>query len=250
LAYSFASADKQQQLIQIFSIAATNINQRVANPNKRKVFARTLFGVSESLAIEEWARQNFRQMTACPTQDELFSVVWEALLQHIRHRTFTRITPASSLKSLATQWIQGAPFHALLKILTAANARIDTGLRPRKPQLDHVVDICENAFAYDGMLVIGAVTELTRLHFPQNKALLESLQTLQKRLKYGLATPAAIALYEIGFADRVLASDLATVVGAVESRAAAKQAIRHHEGAIREVLPQYPSYFSDILRTL
>jgi len=100
------------------------------------------------------------------------------------------------------------------------------------------------------MLVLGAVTELTRLHFPQNKALLASLQILQKRLKYGLATPAAIALYELGFADRVLASELAGVVGAVESRAAAKEAIHHHEGAIRQALSQYPSYFSDILRTL
>ena len=180
---------------------------------------------------------------AHPTQDDLFSVVWEALLQHIRHRTFTRITPAASLKSLATQWIQGAPFHALLKILTAAKARIGTGPRPRKPQLDHVVDICENAFAYDGMLVLGAVTELTRLHFPHNKVLLDDLQILQKRLKYGLARTAAIALYELGFADRVLASELAPVVGAVESRAAAKQAIHHHEDAIREVLPQYPPTF-------
>jgi superfamily II DNA/RNA helicase len=250
LAHSLASEDKQQQLTQIFLIAAANINQRVPSPNRRKVFARMLFGVSESLAIEEWVRQNFKQMTACPTQDDLFSVVWEALLQHIRHRTFTRITPAASLKSLATQWIQGAPFHALLKILTAAKARIGTGPRPRKPQLDHVVDICENAFAYDGMLVLGAVTELTRLHFPHNKALLDDLQILQKRLKYGLARTAAIALYELGFADRVLASELAAVVGPVESRAAARQAIRHHEGAIRQALAQYPSYFSDILRTL
>jgi hypothetical protein len=113
-----------------------------------------------------------------------------------------------------------------------------------------VVDICENAFAYDGMLVLGAVTELTRLHFPHNKALLDDLQILQKRLKYGLARTAAIALYELGFADRVLASELAAVVGPVESRAAARQAIRHHEGAIRQALAQYPSYFSDILRTL
>jgi len=100
------------------------------------------------------------------------------------------------------------------------------------------------------MLVLGAVTELTRLHFPHNKALLDDLQILQKRLKYGLARTAAIALYELGFADRVLASELAAVVGPVESRAAARQAIRHHEGAIRQALAQYPSYFSDILRTL
>ena len=250
LAYSLASENKQQQLIQIFLFAAANINQRVANPNRRKLFARMLFGVAESLAIEEWVRHNFKQMTACRTQAELFSVLWAVLLQHTRSRTFARTNPTASLETLAAQWIEGAPFHHLLNTLKAANARIGTGLRPRKPQLDHVVDICENAFAYDGMLILGAVTELTRLHFPHNKALLEDLQILQKRLKYGVATRAAITLHELGFADRALASELAPLVGAVGSRAAARQAIRHHENAIRQALAQYPSYFSDILRTL
>lgn len=100
----------------------------------------------------------------------------------------------------------------------------------------HAYSIFENAFAYDGMLILGAVSELTGLHFPHNEALLEDLQVLQKRLKYGLATRAAVALYELGFADRAIAGELAPVVGPVKTRTAAKQAIRQDEAAIRQIL--------------
>ncbi len=55
------------------------------------------------------------------------------------------------------------------------------------------VDICENALSYDGMLAAGAVTEICGLLRPGAETILENLQKLQKRLKYGLPSFAAIA---------------------------------------------------------
>ena len=37
------------------------------------------------------------------------------------------------------------------------------GTQLRKYRIENIVDICENVFAYDGTLVIGAITEFVNI---------------------------------------------------------------------------------------
>lgn len=69
------------------------------------------------------------------------------------------------------------------------------------------------------------------------------LQTLQKRFKYGLPSDVSILLYEAGFADRPLVSDLAVVVPEISSRAQLQAAMRRSREAVEDVLGNYPQYF-------
>src|SRR5690606_21183741 len=87
------------------------------------------------------------------------------------------------------------------------------GTRRREFKIDHVVDVCEEALAYDGALVIGAVCEfIDTLDEGDTIELINRLQLSQKRLKYGLPTETTIALYELGFSDRVISQDLAVTL--------------------------------------
>lgn len=59
------------------------------------------------------------------------------------------------------------------------------GTRRREFKIDHVVDVCEGALAYDGALVIGAVSEfIETLDKDGTGDLINRLQLFQKRLKY------------------------------------------------------------------
>ena len=64
------------------------------------------------------------------------------------------------------------------------------------------------------------------------------------------ALGAAILLYELGFADRCLASHLLGVIGECGSGADALVAMSAMAPEVLEVLGQYPSYFMGVLEQL
>jgi POLQ-like helicase len=149
---------------------------------------------------------------------------------------------------VATGWIEGQPFYALYRILSEANAKFGR----RNFKIENVVDLCENALAYEGTLVLGAVIEIIGFTYSQDKTLLiRNLQQLQKKLKYGLALPSAISLYEVGFADRVISTELSSILSITPlGRADLINAIRLRGLQFREVLDRYPSYYTEKLNDL
>ena len=248
LAYHLAEEEKRDHLIELFKLLAKNIGKRVSEANRRKVFGKTLYGVRDSIAVENWVNQNIEQIEACGTQEDLFALLWPVLAQNIRNSTFRRCNPSEVLKDLALGWIEGRPFHELFTILTEANVRFGAGEKAHHPQIEHVVDICENALAYDGMLAVGAVTEVFGLLRPNAETVLDNLWKLQKRLKYGLPSSLPITIYELGFADRVVSMELSSTVEL--STARRKSVIREiskNKKEIKKMLKKYPTYFSNVL---
>ncbi len=65
--------------------------------------------------------------------------------------------------------------------------RFGEGSRPRRPHIDHVMDICENALAFGGVLGLAAVCECCGME-SIDQAFIDRITALQKRLKYGLAS--------------------------------------------------------------
>ncbi len=45
-----------------------------------------------------------------------------------------------------------------------------------------------------------------------NGSIITNLQELQKRMKYGLPSASSIALYELGFSDRVIALEIDSII--------------------------------------
>lgn len=251
LAYHLAEGDTRKHIIEVFNLLGKNIAKNVPESTRRKVFGKTLYGVRDSIAIEHWVKQNIGQIVSCGTQGDMLSTLWPVLAQNIANPTFKRCDPPEVLRDLAAGWIQGLPFHELFTILLRACVRFGTGSRARYPQIEHVVDICENALAYDGMLAVGAVTEICGLLRPEDENTLENLQKLQKRLKYGIESPLSIALYELGFADRVVSLELSSAVKISKlTRKSVIQAIKKNKKDVRKILEKYPAYFSNVLNNI
>lgn len=247
LAHYLADEKDREHLIQLFKMLAVNISQKVSEPSRRVVFGRTLYGLRDSIEIEDWVKQNIDDISSCDSQEDMLSILWPALSKHIRNATFRKCNPASVLISIALEWIQGTPFYQLFEIMKKAGARIGEGDRHRQLLIEHVVDICENAVAFDGMLALGAITEVYGLMRPKNKATLKQLNKLQKRLKYGLASSSAIFFYEIGFSDRVISTELsATLKIHSYKRETALIEIKQQKNEVRACLKQYPIYFMHV----
>jgi POLQ-like helicase len=244
LAHHLASAEQRGQLIQLFELLAANVTARAGDADKRRAYGRTLFGVGDAVALEKWVADNLQHIAGCDDDDELFGVVWPCIAARIENDTFKKWRPIETTEAFARRWITGESFGALHDSMTAANVRIGLGAKPRKPKIEHVVEMGENAFGFDGAHVLGAITELYGLLNPDaEETRVPLLQKLQKRLKYGLPSGPSILLYEAGFSDRPLALDLAQIVPEISSRTEMGPAMRQERESVEAVLTRYPQYF-------
>ncbi|MBZ0188686.1 MAG: hypothetical protein K8F91_20740 [Candidatus Obscuribacterales bacterium] len=63
------------------------------------------------------------------------------------------------------------------------------------------------------------------------------LEVLQKRIKYGLPNEACCSIYELGFADRVIAQDLANKLDLTdETRKHVKRSIKRERNLVAKTL--------------
>lgn len=126
------------------------------------------------------------------------------------------------------------------------------GTRRREFKIDHVVDVCEGTLAYDAALVVGAVCEfIETLDQDGTGEPINRLQLFQKRLKYGLPTETTIALYELGFSDRVISQDLAASLSlAATQKKDLVEVLRQDRDGARAVMEKYPSYFQERMNDL
>ena len=176
----------------------------------------------------------------------------DRLTQHINSGVFTKFDKPEVLKEIAHGWISGKPFSDLLKIIRKRKAKMIWGTRRREFKINHVVEVCEGALAYDGALVVGAVSEfIETLDQDGTEDLINRLQIFQKRLKYGLPTETTIALYELGISDRVISQDLATSLNLTASQKTdLVKALKQDRDVATAVMEKYPSYFQDRMNEL
>lgn len=238
---------EQQQLLRLFEMLAANIAAKVPEPDRRRVFARTLFGVRDAISVEKWVIKNAEKLIEADSADVLFELIWPVVARHAQNANFRRCTEADALGDVARGWLNGESFFQLLEILNTWGARFGLGKKPRNPTIDHVVDICENALAFDGMLTLGAVAEMFEHLYPEEEAVAGNLRMLQKRIKYGVKEPEQVLAYELGFSDRVVAMEVAELLDGAISLEGARQELREERADLEAMMQKYPSYFHEIV---
>ena len=115
---------------------------------------------------------------------------------------------------MVKKWISGCSFSEIYQFSKIKGCQLRAGTQLRKIKIENIVDIFEGGIAYDSALFVSTLAEFTNLLEQNDKfKLFNKLQIFQKHLKYGLPSETAITLYEMGFADRVIAQDLALSLG-------------------------------------
>lgn len=196
LAYFLADETKREHIRELFKLLAGNISQNIIDPGRRKVYGRTLYGVQDSQKVDDWVQAHIGKLLSTSTDDEILDVIWPMMSKNIYNVVFNKCDKPAVIEEIAREWIQGKPFHELLGTLRKGEAKLIWGTKRRKFKIDHIVDICEGGLAYDGTLLIGALSEFVELvKQEETSELINRLQLLQKRIKYGLPKEEAIILY-------------------------------------------------------
>lgn len=247
LAFFLADDQKKEHIRELFQLLAGNISANITDPARRKIYGRTLYGIQDAQAIEGWVQTNADSLLSIVDETDALDLAWPLLTRHINSGVFTKFDKSEVLKEIAHGWISGKPFSDLLKIIRKRKAKMIWGTRRREFKIDHVVDVCEGTLAYDGALIVGAACEfIETLDQDGTGDLINRLQLFQKRLKYGLPTETIIALYELGFSDRVISQDLAASLNlAATQKKDLVEALKQDRDGARAVMEKYPSYFQE-----
>ncbi|MCP5162661.1 MAG: DEAD/DEAH box helicase [Hahellaceae bacterium] len=247
LAYFLADDEKREQIQELFKLLAENISINITDVNRRKAFGKTLYGVNDAKAIEGWVQDNADELIAAQEGDEVLDLVWPLITGHVHNKAFVKFDKKDVLKEITKNWISGVPFHELFRIAATNKCKLGKGRKPRKVKIENIIDICEGGLAYDGSLLVSALCEFIEMLDREGAgAPINRLQIFQKRMKYGLPTETTIALYELGFSDRVIAQDLAASLNlAATQKKDLVNALKQNQTEVDLIMTKYPSYFKE-----
>lgn len=250
LAYHISDDEKRQQLIDLFRILANNVFEKVPSSEKRLSYGRTLLGVEDLIQIEAWTLENLDSLLKSVNLEELLVNIWPILYQKAPNN-IKKLTPSKFAIILTQMWIKGESFFNLFGNLQE-EVKYKAGNQLRKLNQEHIIDICQNCFSFGVTLVVGALSEIIKqINDEAYNDLLDDLSLLHKMIKYGLPSQLAIAFYEIGFADRIVANDLANVFDDFSYyRSDIKDQLKLEKHKAFDILSKYPSYFENVLKTI
>ena len=256
LAYSIANDDEKAQLIRAFNIVATNVNQ--IEPKLRVVFGRALLGIEELNIIKGWLTENIEALELQPSIFSTLAIIWPILKKLLPDSAMLKLTfnDSSRLKfrdndsalALANWWCSGKSYSWICRVCKKLEIQYIAGSQKREMSIEKVVEICDNSFGYDCMLIVGAIADLTEQLFGIEE-LSQNLRFLQSSLKLGLDSELAVWLYSQGLADRVVARDVASRITTVTDEPVYlnQQLLQRARKEIEDTLSIYPSIFMNSL---
>lgn len=255
-AYALGTTEEKRQLEEAFSEVDKHIDQKVPDVKEQARYGRTLLGVSISLEVDRWVLSKLGELRGCASENDLLTTLWPMFRDRVSEKLFREVEPANAIQKLADGWIAGKPFYVLLDELSGCRATYPYGPKQRRKfTIDMVVDLCEGGFGFQLTLLLAAVAEALSVHLAVDKEerdrLVALMNSLQKRLKYGLPTASAVAIYEVGFAERVVAQAVDAATGAqATSTASARRLLRSSAHQVGPVIEQFPAYFQAVYARL
>ncbi len=254
LAYYLADDEQKKNLRELFAVLSANIRQKVSNERKIQGYGRTLLGLQDALAVEDWLRENVGRLEGASEPSELLESLWDLFEKFVQTGPLTKLDSREATKQMAQEWLKGAPFGELHARALKSGLQIHWGKKGKKRrlQVEHVVEFCEKSLGFEASLLVGAVCETySAWDVEEESELVGDLLRFQKQLKYGLADSASISIYELGFSERVVAQELARGLGLVgATREGVRRALKDRADEASAILSLFPSYFQHQLERL
>lgn len=243
LAYHLADETKKQDLVRLFAMVAEYIEKGQPNPVIQATFGKTLLGLADSEKIMLWTTENAQQLVDAGSTDALLQLLWP-LIMDVLSDSFSCYVPDTGIFRIVQSWIAGDSYAEIFATWVSEGGAIRFGEKTRKSKMEDIVELCDNVIGYQSTLVIAAVAEhVSGLSVDGAADCVLILGTLQKQVKYGISDVDEIAIYEMGFADRVVAQALRPIIASATGRTI-RGRLRTSANATSETLKRFPKYFS------
>lgn len=244
LAYFLSNETKKEELKEAFSHMANRVLK--IPQEKYSYYGKALLGVSQLQIIEIWLDDNWLNLQSLGDQEDILDLCWPLIKQLSNNKAFSKIKPESTLVGFAKSWIAGKNYKELLTYLQQLQAYYQAGSQQRALKMDHIVGLADGALSFDSMLIIGAIADIFEGR-GLDRGVLESIHTLQTRLKIGLSSDLEVWLYSKGYVDREICKILAMSLQqeGVPLEGFDYNILDAHSQLVNVVLSEFPSYFSE-----
>ncbi|MET4841521.1 helicase [Bradyrhizobium japonicum] len=245
LAHYLADEAQRTQIEAVFQAIAERLLQGAATEELRATLRRSPLAPTTINTLKAWLESHRATLIQSISAGTLPAAVSAVVLQYNRSNTITSLSDQTVMPLVIESWISGASFENIFQLLIERNVRI--GGNNRYPTVEDAVAICESGLGYEGAMILATIADLAE---DDESELPEVLALSQRQMKCGLYSLAALGFFEAGFADRVVAQTLAEVFPNVVDRQSARLTARNAPAQLREVIAQYPAYFTSVLEEL
>lgn len=245
LAHYLANEGRQAQIEALFRAVAGILLQGAATEELRTTLRRSPLAPTTINGLKAWLNTNRVALVQAHADGNLLASGSAVVLQYNRSSTITALSDQTVVALIAEKWIGGSAFDIILQILVERDIRL--GGNNRYPTVEDAVAICESGLGYEGAMIVATIADLIE---EDEGELPGAVALLQRQMKSGLPSIAALAFFEAGFADRVVAQAMAAAFPTVSDRQSARLAARNAAEQAREILARYPAYFISILDEL
>jgi superfamily II DNA/RNA helicase len=242
LAHYLADEERRTQIETVFRTIAERILQGAATEELRATLRRSPLAPTTVNTLKTWLEANRATLVQSLTSGTLLATMSVVVLQYNRSNSITPLSDQTVMPLVIESWVNGAPFNAIVQLLVERNIRI--GGNNRYPTVEDAVAICESGLGYEGAMILATIADLAE---GDEGELPGALTLLQRQMKSGLTSLAALGFFEAGFADRVVAQAMAEAFPYVVDRQSARLATRSGTAQAREIIGQYPAYFTSVL---
>ena len=235
-----------------FAYVWSDIEGRGLTDEVRERYGRSLLGVVLSQDVDAWVTKNLFELGLSSSPVELLTEVWPFLDSSPITEKLRRLEPPVARKALVEKWLLGDSFKEILAAVKFSGGYIRQGQQKRLVTTDAIVGFCQNELAFQACLLLNAIAAAyDAIHVGDATDVVDYFDELGKLMKYGLPTEEAAAVYESGFADRVLCQKIAALLPPKTiGQGLVKTHLRLNANSINGLLEGYPSYFKTVMTSV
>ncbi|MFM0142444.1 DEAD/DEAH box helicase [Paraburkholderia sp. RL18-085-BIA-A] len=252
LAFHLGDEVKKAGIVELFAQLSAYVNSLEPEPARQAAFAKTLLSARDARKIADWVSQHAEELYVLESSSDWLNAIWPLISELSDSLFFHTVAPSGLGHEIAAMWLDGKPYHSILKHVVDAKGTRPWGEKKRRRLSDDdVLDFLEKTLAFECSLLLSAVAQFLFGESTFQNPLAKPLNLFLKAFKYGLPDNLAIACYESGFPDRVIAQELRdTLVLNGYQLDYVGPAIKTQRESFEEVLQRYPSYFSTAFESL
>ncbi len=241
LAYKMSDEKNREVLVELFRVVWQKASQ--ISHEKRKIYAKAMSELDVLNIIDNFLKNHSEMYDSSVFCEEewiknLIIIADECF--GLNHK-FNKLGSQERLTILQA-WVNGETYQY---IMNATNLK-----------LDGIMKVC-NKMSYSFNLLLSSILELIPQYRTDDKtdevwgAFISDIQLFQKRVRYGLKKASDIAAYEFGYADRIIAKDIGSIIDAQQNMTKEedyKDIIKVRSKEIKERLDLYPNYFREVVQ--
>lgn len=255
LAESVATETEKEELKTLFGKICEYVSNTLQDEDSKRNFARSMISCEAYLELQkDVSSKNIDEFS----DDELLDFVVRMIIKYSSPRQLHKIVKIEDAVEIANMWMKGDEYYIIQCIADLCDYKIVRKNREAVVSVEEIASICDGDFGYTASIIINSICEILKSNDTIDEEneedycleIVEKLQKLSQRLKYGLPEQTDIYVYELGFNDRFLAQEIRKIIGTFMKKNEVKKAIKQNSERINVLLKDYPSVFQVRLNNL